>query len=239
MDPWKDIASDSSRERTNFRKSVLVYYYGDETAVPSCMLSGLMADGEKGVTAAHIWPFVSRGRGLGRFGLHQHDVHDSRNGLLLIRTVEKAFDANRAGFFCSALSKPVFKVLDPALMNETVKDNVKFSHLVNKELKLPDHADSHGHHPRRRLLAWHFSRVLLQAHREGWLKPDELAEYLEPSSSDKVLSWLQQHGSPQASWPGDRAAGIALLRIAGTVSSSSTSSRDASEHSDDDDSSRT
>ena len=235
MDPWNEILSNSSRMRERFRKSVLKYYCGDEKAVPSCMLSGVEAQGEKGVTAAHIWPIVSRGRGLHRFGLDQHDLHDARNGLLLIRTVEKAFDAKRAGFFCGAQSEPVFKVLDPALLNETVRDSIRFSHLVDKGLKLPEFAQLNHHHPRRRLLAWHFSRVLRKAHSHGWQGPEQLADYLEPSASDKVLSWLRE-GSPQASWPGSLAAGLALLRVAGSVSSSSTSSHDASEHSGSDDS---
>jgi hypothetical protein len=228
LDPWRDILSNSSRERTRFRKSVLEYYCGDEKAVPCCMVSGLTGQGEKGITAAHIWPIVSRGRGLDRFGLTRQDVHDARNGLLLLRTVEKAFDAKRAGFFCGAKSEPVFVVLDPTLMNETVKDSLKFRDLMNKRLKLPDYAQSESHYPRRRLLAWHFSRVLREAHRLGWQEPKALGEYLEPSASDKVLSWLQE-GSPQASWPGALAAGLTLLRVAGTASSSSASTRDASD----------
>ena len=228
LDPWKDMLSDASRERTKFRKSVLEYYCGDEEAEPCCMVSGLTGQGEKGVTAAHIWPIVSRGRGLERFGLTPQDVHNARNGLLLLRTVEKAFDAKRAGFFCGATSEPVFVVLDPALMNETVIYTLKFRDLMNNGLKLPEHAQSESHYPRRRLLAWHFSRVLREAHRLGWQGSDALGEYLEPSASDKVRSWLQE-GSPQATWPGDFAAGLSLVRVAGTASSSSASTRDASD----------
>jgi hypothetical protein len=226
LDPWKDLPSDSSRERKTFRKKVLSYYCGpDEDAAPCCMVTRLAAGGDKCVFAAHIWPFSRGGRGLERFGLSPQDANEARNGLLLLRTVEKAFDAKRAGFFCGAQSGPVFVVLDPALMEETVQGNCTFSQLTESELVMPEHAVAHRHYPRRRLLAWHFSQAMREAQSRGWRTPEWLTQYLQPSASDKVHAWLDG-GSPQATWPGADAAGLALLRGAGTASSSSSSDED-------------
>ena len=105
---------------------------------------------------------------------------------------------------------------------------LKFSQYAQRTLLLPENALERGHYPRRRLLAWHFSRALKVAQRHGWLAQEALARYLEPSAEDKVLAWLTG-GSPQATWPGAAKASVALLRTAGTASASSDSLDDGDE----------
>ena len=113
---------------------------------------------------------------------------------------------------------------------------LKFSQYVQRTLLLPEHALERGHYPRRRLLAWHFSRVLQEAQRYGWLAQEALARHLEPSV-DKVLAWLIG-GSPQATWPGAAKASVALLLTAGTTSASSDSIDDGRGGEDDGDDER-
>ena len=99
LDPWKDLPSDSSRERKTFRKKVLSYYCGpDEDAAPCCMVTRLAAGGDKGVVAAHIWPFSRGGRGLERFGLSPQDANEARNGLRSLGLLRRLLTPNAPAF---------------------------------------------------------------------------------------------------------------------------------------------
>ena len=213
LNPWAAITSQSSRLEKEFRVKVVEYYHGRKdacaTAPPvACMVSGIEGTGDKGVHAAHIWPRHTHGRGLHMFGLEEAFVWEPRNGLLLLSTVECAFDHQRAGFFYNGQTF-VFIVLDPKLMSETVRDAVKFSDLHEKPLRLP--ANPKNPFPCRRLLVWHFTQALENALKNKWRTEDEVAAYVAfVGATDKVDAWLRGV-SPEAKWPGVRSAGQAAL----------------------------
>ena len=213
LNPWAAISSQSSRLEKEFHVKVVEYYHGRKDAsatVPpvACMVSGIEATGDKGVRAAHIWPRHTHGRGLRMFGLDEAFVWDPRNGLLLLSTVERSFDDQRAGFFFNGQTF-VFIVLDPKLMSETVRDAVKFSDLDKKPLRLP--ANPMNPFPCRRLLVWHFTQALENALKNKWRTEDEVAAYVAfVGATEKVDAWLRGV-SPEAKWPGVRSAGQAAL----------------------------
>jgi hypothetical protein len=223
LDPWEDLPSSSSRSRKNFRISVSTYYHGSDNAkAPRCMVSGSQATGDKGVVAAHIWPYSSLGLGLERFGLAKEDVHGPRNGLLLLKQIESAFDKKQAAFFYNEARRAFeFVVLDKQSLNEqpihgVVRDGdavvqVHFKDLHGQELQLPPGAFERGAFPYRRLLAWHFAQALGKAATQCWCPAAELAQYYPLSCDDRVRAWLC-NTSPSASWPGAMQAGIAGLR---------------------------
>ena len=210
LNPWANIASSrSSRLRKEFRSHVVEYYHGEPGAAAQCMVSGLQVTGDKGVIAAHIWPHHTYGSGLERFGLERSFVGDPRNSLLLMKTVEKAFDLLRAGFFFDGRSF-VFTVLDPALMSETVHGELKFSDLHEKPLQLPDNPEHPF--PCRRLLVWHFAQALEHTLKSKWQTKADVAKFVSSvDAADKVDAWLRGV-SPEAKWPGALPAGLDALR---------------------------
>ena len=208
LNPWADISSQSSRLQKEFHGKVVEYYHGQKDASAACMVSGLQVTGDKGVHAAHIWPRHTHGRGLHMFGLEDAFVWDARNGLLLLSTVERAFDHQRAGFFFNGQTF-VFIVLDPKLMSETVLDAVKFSELHEKPLHLPHNPTNPF--PCRRLLVWHFIQSLENALANTWRTEAEVAKFVAfVGAAEKVDAWLRGV-SPEAKWPGVRRAGQAAL----------------------------
>ena len=208
LNPWAGISSQSSRLQKEFHGKVVEYYHGQKDASAACMVSGFEVTGDKGVHAAHIWPRHTHGRGLRMFGLEEAFVWEPRNGLLLLSTVERSFDRQRAGFFFNGQTF-VFIVLDPTLMSETVHDTVKFSDLHEKPLHLP--ANLTNPFPCRRLLVWHFTQALEKALKNKWRAEDEVAAFVAfVGATEKVDAWLRGV-SPEAKWPGVRPAGQAAL----------------------------
>ena len=129
-------------------------------------------------------------------------------GLLLLSTVERAFDLQRAGFFFDDQTF-LFIVLDPKLMSETVHGAVKFSELHKEPLHLPNNPTSPF--PCRRLLVWHFTQALQNALAKEWQPEAEIAKFVAfVGATEKVDAWLRGV-SPEAKWPGVRAAGQAAL----------------------------
>ena len=208
LNPWAGISSQSSRLEKEFRVKVVEYYHGQNDALAACMVSGFQVTGDKGVHAAHIWPRHTHGRGLDKFGLEDAFVWEPRNGLLLLSTVERSFDHQRAGFFFNGQTF-VFIVLDPKLMSETVRDAVKFSELHEKPLHLPHNPTNPF--PCRRLLVWHFTQALENALVNKWQTEAEVAKFVAfVGATEKVDAWLRGV-SPEAKWPGVRSAGQAAL----------------------------
>ena len=228
LDPWEDIPSDSSRLRKTFHSDVVKYYHGSEDAVAQCMVTGSVATGKTGVVAAHLWPFASSGIGLERFGLTKVDKHSPRNGLLLLKVVETAFNQKRVAFFFNDVSKVFeFIVLDQLLDNNTIGSDVTcvdeegdslsvprpatFSDFHGRALQLPPAASTYGAFPLRRLLAWHFAQSLNKAMELGWRSVEQLAAYWPLTGDDHVRAWLRG-GSPSASWHGAVQTGLVALR---------------------------
>lgn len=207
LDPWEELPSDSSRLKKEFCEALVEYYYGDANAVAQCMVTGSTATGDKGVVAAHIWPFASSDLGLERFGLTKADKHEPRNGLLLLKEIETAFHQKRVAFFYNDARKVFqFVVLDEKLYDQDLDSSgiscdgdepgassapqrllKTFRDLQGRPLNVPPAAKASGKFPLRRLLAWHFVQSLDKQKSRPF---DELSAYFPPLQDDKVRAWL-------------------------------------------------
>jgi len=221
LDPWEDLPSDSSRLRKDFRNRVILFYNADDNAAAQCMVTGSRATGHKGVIAAHIWPSATKGVGLARFGLAPQDIHSPRNGMLLLKSIESAFDQKRVAFAYNSVRRTFdFAVLDRSLdlhPIDATSDAVgapsmtTFKHFHGKPLQLPPASSEYGAFPFRRLLAWHFVHALDKAVRLKSRDEEELAKYYPVVAEHNVRSWLTGT-SPSASWPGAVEAGLRVMR---------------------------
>jgi len=119
-EPWS-VSKRSTGEQQEFRKKLLTYYEcEDNQNHPSqtrCMLLNEWI--QKDVIAAHILPYKSVDH-LNSVGLKTPDIMNERNGMMLYKTLEKAFDELEVCFcwdpFEPDESKRLkFKVLNPFL----------------------------------------------------------------------------------------------------------------------------
>jgi hypothetical protein len=92
------------------------------------------------VCAAHIMPYANMDQ-LPRVGLDTSEVWNAKNGLLLHKSVEEAFDNRQVCFWWDFLEqdeqkKVKFRVLDPHLLNQPVVGNsgTTFGQLNNLSL---------------------------------------------------------------------------------------------------------
>ena len=119
------------------------------------------------VTAAHLFPKRHADIFYSTLGLDASKIDSVRNGLLLCRSIENAFDRQRVCFIYNALEgKFIFRVLDPALLTERAEPSAKtFKELNNEPLRLPGEKM-----PYRRVLGLHAREAL--AHAEAEYKLD-------------------------------------------------------------------
>ena len=137
------------------------------------------------------------------------DVEDPRNGLLLYKPLEWAFDTSRLAFtWDGATSRFVAHLLDGHLANvklvekakELLKDRYRrsedavelgemcFSDVDGLPLVLPL-----GFTPYRRCLCLHANLARQEALRNEWLSPGsfEFEDFWSSDGDDKVLAWLK------------------------------------------------
>ncbi len=179
------------------------------------MVTGMaVPEGGKQLCAAHIWPYCTHGHGLERFGLSRLDVNSPRNGLMLFKVIEEAFDAKRCAFVYDGDADAfTFMVLDPALLTGTVHAQHKFGDFDGAALQLPSPRDGRAAVPFRRLLVWHLSQALQTALDRRWRTVEQLQPLFTPTAQEKVQAWLE-NTSPGVKWPGQRAFGMQALRTA-------------------------
>ena len=206
--PWAEIAPSSSRHRKEFRGNVVCLHYGSREHPAACMVSGVTLSGEKGVSGAHIWPAASRGQGLSKFGLEAADVHGARNGLLLLKVIEDAFDRLRVAIEVMPNDSFVFRVMDPALESSTVSGLTTFGQLNDRALTFPGQQ-----RPFRRLLMWHLSHAVNEALKHNWRSEAYLERFMCLGPTGKVNAWLERL-SPGSAWPGQQQSGVELVKVA-------------------------
>ena len=136
--PWD---RDSLRTKTRdpkFKERLLAYYgrkalNGDvlcqvaNEPFPSAVVIG-----------AHIWKFETKGVGLAAFGLSESDVESCRNGLLLLKGLEDAFDHMRVCFLYNFLHRTFeLYVADHTLLETFVEGStsLKFKDLDGQHLR--------------------------------------------------------------------------------------------------------
>lgn len=137
------------------------------------------------VIAGHIWMAKTRGKGLPKFGLNISDLASPRNGLLVLKDIENAFDQKRLCFLYQPFGgtnsqQLVVKVLDPSLMNLPIlHSHKKFSDLDGQPLHCPM-----DRLPFRRLLGFHAQCSYHHARVKGWLpETDTFEEYFNISDT--------------------------------------------------------
>jgi hypothetical protein len=132
--PWlsdvKTTKSDTSRAG-NFRETLAQYY--DKTCIDplkvKCQYTGLEGVGDAKIAknlsahhvkAAHLIPRATRKETLRRLDLSVRDVNSVRNGLLLLATIEEAFDNLRLSFIPNALGQFALKIWDPSIRDTKI-----------------------------------------------------------------------------------------------------------------------
>ena len=201
MDPWDSISHRTTEsERENF-KTVLEKAYGPAR----CMVTGV----QRNVAAAHIWPASARdSKRLDMFKLKADDIMSWRNGIFLLKELERRFDEKRIGFqFDISNDQFIFRVLDGSLRNTSVSRSLQnasgsesskpitYEKLDGKPLIIEN-----GNMPYRRLLVWHYAACRAEANHRNWIAVcEDLPSVPEPTGMDRVLSWLAK--SPGVIWP--------------------------------------
>lgn len=104
------------------------------------------------VIASHIWPHAQHGNDLTKFNLTWPDCSSVRNGLLMVKCIEKRFDWKHLCIIYNSFNSSFrMKVLNPALMDEVIEGTnpvLTFRSIDNNVLHHPP-----GNIPFRRLLS--------------------------------------------------------------------------------------
>ncbi len=172
-----DVWTDSKRsvvEQSEFKERLISFYergHPKDKSMVRCMIMDKYFC-RSIVVAAHIWKYCTQGVGLEEFGLKASDVSCERNGLILCKSIEEAFDAKRVCFLINRLdpSKIILKVLDPSLLSNYVVSShpSTFNDIDGKMLRHPE-----GNIPFRRILDWHAKCSYSSAKIRGWIDTTE------------------------------------------------------------------
>jgi len=169
------VQTASKEEEQKKFKTLLTQYYGTN----GCMVLLPNADFDVGLPpelrAAHIWPKHKVDRFCSKFGKSEEDIVSARNGLLLSKEIELAFDQRRCTFVYDGLkAKWVLVVVDPSLLDVPIgrktfrdlNDGAHFLHF-SEEKK-----------PFLRILYAHTRATLFKAKDFGWKVDNETAAYV-------------------------------------------------------------
>jgi hypothetical protein len=129
------------------------------------------------VRASHLWKHCTGGRGLEAFGIDPGQLDHWRNGLLLARGLEMAFDRLEVCFRYNPFTqKLLLLVLDPGLQNKVVhpSKSLTFGQIDGWALQHPKE-----NFPFRRILAFHARCAIDHARNRKWVKPDEFDDWQE------------------------------------------------------------
>ena len=173
LDVWTP-SKRSKSEQKEFKDNLIAFY---QRGVPQpaekqsvrlkCMILDEVFQRDV-VKAAHLWKDCTHGEGLELFGLTHLDVGSPRNGLLLYKTIEEAFDNKRLCFLWNPLQKVLtLHLLDPELRHETFHEHRSFEALEGKALQYPQ-----GNMPYRRILGFHAKVAFDYALRQNWITPE-------------------------------------------------------------------
>jgi len=189
-------ASGAGRKNNGpFKESLITYYDrqagyhpkevdkdGEPLALLRCMVLDKPLITPK-VCASHLWSH-SRADDLPLLGLASTETENPRNGLLLAKSIEVAFDKKEACFLYNPFDqKFYFCVLNPSLLpiriynpDPKIQDDYDypdtFASLNNKPLQLPK-----GVFPYKRILGFH-ARCTFKSARSKWITEERYQEFL-------------------------------------------------------------
>jgi hypothetical protein len=177
-----DIWSEGGRsvaEQADFKRKLIAYYNRGPNAFHrnklKCMGTGQWLRKDK-VIAGHIWMSKMHGRGLAKFNLAPFDCTSERNGLLVVKGIEAAFDKKHLCLIYNSFRKFFsFYVLNPNIKDTVIPDTnppMKFSDIHSTRLRHPD-----GKIPFRRLLSFHAKCSFQCALRKEWISDAEFNRY--------------------------------------------------------------
>ncbi len=187
MDVWSE-SKRSQHEQESFKTSLIQFYQRQDPSDDKRLRCMILNDffPRQLVIASHIWKYCTRGRGLEEFGLNEEDLNSPRNGILMCKEIEQAFDTKRLCFLVNKICSEalVVKVLDPALLDPATSpvvipgySTVKFCDIDGLPLRHPV-----GNLPFRRILNFHAKRSFQTAIKKKWLAADSrIDDYFEMS----------------------------------------------------------
>ena len=160
---WEKISSDRTQSESSTARNNSVSFYGLRGR-KTCQILGNNTDH---VINAHIWPY-NNSQGLVLVDLQPSDIDNPRNVLRLHDDIEHYLDRFNLTFVLSG-NDFVLKVLDPDILNLTLKDRSEtFRDLDGRNLQCPS-----GNLPWRRLLATHSIFAHQKARDQNWLPEDQ------------------------------------------------------------------
>ncbi|GIL62191.1 hypothetical protein Vafri_16454 [Volvox africanus] len=214
-----------SHQDQDFKKQLQMYYGNDhgnqEPYQLRCMLLDIRLPMPL-VTGAHIFKRCWRGKMKVVLGLS--DINDPRNGLLLCKGLEHAFDDSRICFmYVSHEGKHEFilELLDLNLQNTTLWDYMKLNNLREDELEQLGEGEqkaalfstfgqlkgkslifTNGRYPFKRCLAFQAKQAIRRARDEGWLpdnwEPVAPITYGSEEAKERLKMWLEMVGDAPA-----------------------------------------
>eukprot|EP01119_Soliformovum_irregulare_P012165 TRINITY_DN3147_c0_g1_i3.p1 TRINITY_DN3147_c0_g1~~TRINITY_DN3147_c0_g1_i3.p1 ORF type:complete len:522 (-),score=57.00 TRINITY_DN3147_c0_g1_i3:61-1626(-) len=160
-------------ESAEWKNQLIIHYncaHSDREDLIKCMITNKFHN-RHFVRAAHIWMAHTGGKGLEKFGLSTNDLNHVRNGLLLCKPIEKAFDRKNVCFLWDPFKQALFlHVVNEKLLKVVVHDGTTFADINGAQLQLPANV-----WPFRRILNWH-ARCTFHA----WQLPlDILFDYVD------------------------------------------------------------
>jgi hypothetical protein len=163
MDYWTE--SKRSKEEQEAFKEVLIVFYQRQHLSDLKLLRCMVLDDffpTQLVIASHIWKHCTDGVGLEEFGLREDDLSNPRNGILMCKEIEHAFDTKRLCFLVDRINTGnlALKVLDPAFVSAATSPLVISGHSPLKFCDIDGYSLQHpvDNLPFRRILDFHAKR---------------------------------------------------------------------------------
>lgn len=174
LDIWTE-SKRSKEEQPAFKDALIAFYQRQHPSDPHLLKCMVLDDffPKTLVIASHIWKHCTHGEGLDEFGLQENDLSNPRNGILMCKEIEQAFDTKRLCFLVDRLNTNnlVLKVLDPLLLDPATSPLVLSGHSLLKFCDIDGYSLKHpvDNLPFRRILDFHAKRSYQKAINRGWL----------------------------------------------------------------------
>jgi hypothetical protein len=160
-----DVWSESKRtkiEQQAFKTELINYYQRQDPNNPNNLLCMLLNKSlpKNEVIAFHIYKHAFPTH-LDAFGIDQAEINNPRNGLLLAKKIEEAFDVKHVCFLYNPITQQfTFRVLNPALLHPNPPIQIHpnypdtFDTLNNQLLQLPQVPAVHPNLPVPLIFPW-------------------------------------------------------------------------------------